>query len=155
MCDSPWPHGLQHARPACPSPSPSDCPSSCALHWWCCPAISSSDSLFSAQSYLTLCHPMDSSVHGIFQARILRQVAIPFSRGSSQPRDWTQASCIAGRFFTVWATREAPFYSLWHPKALPAPNALEEKAIASFCTPSPRVSASHWALFLALIDAIG
>ena len=44
---------------------------------------------------------------GIFQARILEWVAIPFSRGSSQPRDWTQVSCIAGRFFTIWATREA------------------------------------------------
>ena len=43
------------------------------------------------------------------QARILEWVAIPFSRGSSQPRDWTQLSCIAGRFFTSWATREAPW----------------------------------------------
>ena len=47
-------------------------------------------------------------VHGILQARILEWVAFPFSRGSSQPRDWTQVSCIAGRFFTIWATREAP-----------------------------------------------
>ena len=45
-------------------------------------------------------------VHGI-QARILEWVAFPFSRGSSQPRDWTQVSHIAGRFFTSWATREA------------------------------------------------
>ena len=60
----------------------------------------------------TLCDPMDcsppgSSVHGILQARILEWVAISFSRGSSQPRDRTQVSCIAGRFFTIWATREA------------------------------------------------
>ena len=48
----------------------------------------------------------DSSVHGILQARKLEWVAIPFSRASSQPRDWTQVSCIAGKFFTVWATRE-------------------------------------------------
>ena len=47
-----------------------------------------------------------SSVHGILQA-ILEQVAISFSRGSSRPRTWTQISCIAGRFFTNWATREA------------------------------------------------
>ena len=46
-------------------------------------------------------------VHGILQARILEWVAFPFSRGSSQPRDQTQVSCIAGRFFTSWATREA------------------------------------------------
>ena len=51
---------------------------------------------------------MDSLVvHGILQARILEWVAFPFSRGSSQPRDQTQVSCIVGRFFTVWATREA------------------------------------------------
>ena len=60
----------------------------------------------------TLWDPMDCSlpgpfVHGIFQARILEWVGIPFSRGSSQPRDWAWVSCIAGRFVTVWATREA------------------------------------------------
>ena len=48
-----------------------------------------------------------SLVHGILQARILEWVAIPFSRESSLPRDWTQVSHIAGRFFTIWATREA------------------------------------------------
>ena len=51
--------------------------------------------------------PPGSSARGIFQARILEQVAISFSRRSSQPRDQTQVSCIAGRFFTTWATREA------------------------------------------------
>ena len=50
---------------------------------------------------------MDYTVHGILQARILEWVAVPFSRGSSQPRDWTQVSLIAGGFFTSWATREA------------------------------------------------
>ena len=50
--------------------------------------------------------PSGSSVHGISQARILKWVAISFSRGSSQPRDRIQVSCIAGRLFTVWATRE-------------------------------------------------
>ena len=65
-----------------------------------------------AQSCPTLCDPMDcslsgSSVHGIFQVRVLEWIAISFSRGSSQPRDWTQVFCIAGRRFTVWATREA------------------------------------------------
>ena len=57
--------------------------------------------------------PMDfsppvSSVHGILQARIQEWVAIPFSRGSSQPRDQTWVSHIAGRFFAIWATREDP-----------------------------------------------
>ena len=60
-----------------------------------------------AQSCLTLCDTMDYIVHGNLQARILECVAFPFSRGSSQARDWTQVSCIAGRFFTSWATREA------------------------------------------------
>ena len=64
------------------------------------------------QSCLTLCNPMDysppgSSVHGISQTRILEWVPIPFSRGSSQPRDRTRASYIAGGYFTIWATREA------------------------------------------------
>ena len=58
------------------------------------------------------CDPMDYSlpgfsVHRILQARILEWVAISFSRGSSQPRNQTWVSCIAGRFFTDWATREA------------------------------------------------
>ena len=52
--------------------------------------------------------PSGSSVHRILQAKILELVTIPYSRGSSQFRDWTQVSCIAGRFFTIWATREAP-----------------------------------------------
>ena len=64
------------------------------------------------QLYPTLCDPVDytppdSSVHGIFQARILEWVAIPFSKGSSWPRDQTRSPFIAGRFFSLWATREA------------------------------------------------
>ena len=55
------------------------------------------------------CSPPGSSVYGILQARILEWVAIPFSRGSYWPRDRTQVSCIAGRFFTVWATREVQY----------------------------------------------
>ena len=51
-----------------------------------------------------------TTVHGILQARILEWVAFPFSRGSSQPMDRTQVSCIAGRFFTSWATKEAQEY---------------------------------------------
>ena len=47
------------------------------------------------------------TVHGILQARILEWVSFPFSRGSSQPRDQTQVSCIVGRFFNNWTTRTA------------------------------------------------
>ena len=53
-----------------------------------------------AQLCLALCNPIDYTVHGILQARILQWVAFPISRGSFQPRDRTQVSCIAGRFFT-------------------------------------------------------
>ena len=74
--------------------------------------------LASSQSCPTLFNPMDcsppgSSVHGILQARILEWLAIPFSRGSSGPRDQTWVSCIAGRFFTVWAARLSPHQKLW------------------------------------------
>ena len=67
------------------------------------------------QLCLTLCDPMDcsppgSSVHGILQARRLGRVAISFSRRSSQPRDQTRASCIGGRFFTIWAPRGSPHF---------------------------------------------
>ena len=77
--------------------------------------------------------PMDYTVHGILHARILEWVALPFSRGPSQPRDWTQVSRIADGFLTSWARREAwdrewivqivclcqscEFHSLTHPKA--------------------------------------
>ena len=67
-----------------------------------------------AQSCPTLCDPMGcslpgSSAHGILQARILECVAIPFSRGSCCPRHQTLVSSVAGRFFTIWVNREAPW----------------------------------------------
>ena len=74
-----------------------------------------------AQFCLILCDPMDcgssgSSVHGILQPRRLEWLAIPFSRGTSQPRDWTRVTRIVSRFFTVWVTGKAPFsqYVLWN-----------------------------------------
>ena len=75
-----------------------------------------------AQSCLTLwdsmdCSPPCSSIHGVFQARVLEWVAIPFSRACSQPRDRTWVSHTAGRFFTLWATREADgFFTVWDTK---------------------------------------
>ena len=73
------------------------------ISYWCMKVLD-------AQLYMTLhdsmdCSPLGSSVYGILQTRILEWVAIPFSRGSSQSSDWTWVSCIASRFFTVWATR--------------------------------------------------
>ena len=67
----------------------------------------------------TLCDPMEYTVHGILQARIQEWVASPFSRGSSQPRDQTQVSHIAGGFFISWATREAQEY--WSGLPIPSP----------------------------------
>ena len=61
-------------------------------------------------SPVRLCNHMDYTVHGILQARILEWVAVPFYRGSSQPRDWTQVSHIPGGLFTSWATKEAQEY---------------------------------------------
>ena len=74
-------------------------------------------------SCLTLCDPLDcsppgSSVYGILQARILEWIAMPFSRGASWPRDWTWVAHIADRFFTVWATGEAPSNELLFLKSL-------------------------------------
>ena len=68
-------------------------------------------------SVMSDCDPMDyslpgSSVHGILQARILEWVAILFSREILEFRDWSWVSCIAGRFFTIRATREAPYMCL-------------------------------------------
>ena len=60
------------------------------------------------QLCLTLCNPIDCIVHGILQARILQWVAVTFSRESSQPRDRSQVSHIAGGFLTTWATRKSP-----------------------------------------------
>ena len=70
------------------------------------------ESVLVTQLCLTFCDPIDcsqpnSSVHRISQARILEWVAIPFSRVSSPPRDQIHVSCIADRFFTNWAAREA------------------------------------------------
>ena len=81
---------------------------------WLFNQSSSTFNSFTSLSRVWLCDPMDcsplgSSVHGILQARILEWVAISFSRGSSRPRDQTQVSCIAGRCFNLWATREASY----------------------------------------------
>ena len=85
----------------------------------CCLIQSDRKSKLVAQLGLTLFDPVDCSppgfsVCGILQARILEWVAIPSSRGSSPTRDWTWVSCIAGGFFTVWSTREAPLECLPH-----------------------------------------
>ena len=74
------------------------------------------------QSCLTLCDPMSppvSSVHGILQARLLEWVTISYSRTSSPPRDQIQVSCIAGRFCTIWDSRERKSQLMWQTLLLP------------------------------------
>ena len=76
---------------------------------------------FITQSCSILCDPMDCgspgfSVHGILQARIIQWIVIRFCKGSSWLKDWTQMSCTAGRFFTIWATREASICRVHHAK---------------------------------------
>ena len=81
------------------------------------------------------CRLPGSSIHGIFQARVLEWVAIYFSRRSSQPRDPTQVSRIAGRSFTIWATREArssvygifPRQEYWSGLPFPSPSTPPKK----------------------------
>ena len=110
MSDSVRPHRQQPTR----LPRPWDSPGKntgvgCHFLLQCMKVKSESEV---TQSWLTLSDPMNcgllcSSIHGIFQARVLEWVAISFSRGSSWPRDWTQVSHLAGRSFIVWASREA------------------------------------------------
>ena len=80
------------------------------------------------------CSPPSSSVHGILQARTLEWVAIPFSRGSSRPREQTCVSCTAGRFFTIWATREAQIHTYLHLilQVFLAPTSFSRYYLASF-----------------------
>ena len=92
------------------------------------------------------CSPLGSSVHGISQARILEWVAIPFSRVSFQPRDWSWIFCIAHRFFTVWVPYSSQFLLISNSKFilfLPTPRfrflikeASKEGELA-FVTPCP------------------
>ena len=84
------------------------------------------------QSCPVLCDPTDCGPQaplsmGILQARILEWVAMPSSRGSSQPRDRIQVPRIAGRFFTSWATREAQEYESGQP--MPSPGDLPDPPI--------------------------
>ena len=89
------------------------------------------------------CSPPGSSVHGIFQARILKWVVMPSSRGSSQPKDQTQVSLIAGGFFTIWAIRVAQEY--WSGEPIPFPGDL----------PNPRIEPGSHALQTLLAELPG
>ena len=90
------------------------------VHWWCSQILEQCKKLLWKSANVKVscsvtsdscdhmhCSLPGSSVHGMLQARIMEWVAIPFSKGSCQPRDQAWVSCIAGRFFTVCATKEA------------------------------------------------
>ena len=82
-----------------------------SLMWLALPQVGKVTAQGKPLSPIWLCDPTDYATHGILQARILEWGAVPFSGGSSRPRDRTQASCIAGRFFTSWNRREA--WGVW------------------------------------------
>ena len=98
------------------------------------------------------CSPWGSSVHRILWVRILEWVAISYSREFSQPRDWTWVSCMAGRFFTIWATSEAWTLpkSSWKARIQPAgdfPGSLVVKTLSSHrrgCRFNPWVGKITW-----------
>ena len=109
---------------------------------------------FVAQSCLTLCNPVDCSppdsfVHGILQARILEWIAMPSDKGTSQPRNRTQVSCIASRFFTDWAngkaTRESRLFTL---KSCDSPLRQPRFWSAKSGAGSLLTIASHYELFI-------
>ena len=88
------------------------------------------------QSCPTLCDPLDHTVHGILQDRILEWVANPFSRVSSQPRDWIHISCIAGRFFLLLLLLLFYCSRFWHP--------LKWNSHGFTCVPHPAEAWSWW-----------
>ena len=140
MSDSLQPHGLQAVRILCPwnAPGQNTGVGSCSLLQWIFKTQGSNPGLLNCRWILyqlshvgsyseseshpvfpILWDPMDYALHEILPARILEWVVIPFSRGSSLPRDRTQVSYTAGRFFTSWATRKAQKY--WSGYPLPSP----------------------------------
>ena len=86
-----------------------------------------------AQSCLTLCDPMDYTVHGILQARILEWVAISFSKESSQPSDWTQFSHNAGGFYKPWIGALLPKVTWGHSRTSRAYVLVLEKSLWLVC----------------------
>ena len=113
------------------------------------PGLTNNVYVLIAQLCPTLCDPIDcsppgSSVHGILQAGTLEWVAIPFSRISSWPRNWTPVSYIAGRFFTIWTTREA--LNTYYPLSFPLIVVKLLSLVWLFCEPmdySPPSSPVH------------
>ena len=154
----PWQLGSQLTASSCRAlgctsafqPRPHSCPAAPC----CCRLVAQSSPIPCA---LMDCSPPDSTVHGISQARVLEWVAFPFSRGLSQPRDQTQVSCIAGRFFSIWASSEAQFFLKGRSKQWPPPPVATimdqsvHSQLLSSLTPSQLPSAFAWTTVLQLL----
>ena len=120
VSDSLWPHGLQHARPPCPSQSPEVCPNSCSLHWWCHPAISSSD------AYPILLLPSifssirDFSNESAFRIRWPKYWSFSISPSSeylgliSLKTDWLDLLAVQGTFRSLLQHHSLKASILWH-----------------------------------------
>ena len=108
VSDSLWPHGLQHARLLCPLLSPGVCSNSCPLSQWCCLTISSGDLPNPGIKPRSPALQTDSSAEPPGKPKNTGMGSLSLLQWNSQPRNWTGVSCIAGGFFTSWATREAP-----------------------------------------------
>ena len=134
-------HGLQPTRLLCPWDFPGkDTGVGCHfLLQGIFPTQGSNLGLLPCRQILYWLSYKGSRVHGILQARILEWVAFPFSRGSSQPRDWIQVSHIAGGFFTSWATREAQEY--WSGQPFSSPVDLPDPGIEPG---SPALQVDSW-----------
>ena len=99
VSDSLWPHGLQHARPPCSSPSPGVCPSSCHLIWWCYALISSSHSLFFLPSVFPRIRVSSSELVVWLTHRLCglnREVSFPIILDATSPRSrCQQVGCVS------------------------------------------------------------
>ena len=111
---SSWPHGLQHARPPCPSPCHRVCPSSCSLHWWCCPAIASSDALF---SFIPQSFPASGTSVCIRWPKYWSFSSSPSSEYSgsiSLKIDWFDLLAVQGTFRSLFQHHSLKASILWH-----------------------------------------
>ena len=120
VSDSLWRHGLQHTRLPCPSPSPEVCPSSCPLHWWCHPAISSSDVLFLLPSVFPSIRDFSNELALLIRWPKYWSFSFSISRSSeysgspSLKIDWFDLLAVQGTFRSLLQRRSSKASILWH-----------------------------------------
>ena len=114
------PHGLLHARPLCPSPSPRVCPSSCSLHWWCCPTISYSDTLisfcpwpFPAPGTLPMSHLFASNDQNIGASASASVLPSEYSGLISLKINWFDLLVVQGTFRGLLQLHSSKALILW------------------------------------------